>query len=570
MKCFCERKFRSMLISGTFTKAVMYIMLLCDSVVAGFFIGQSGVAAINAITPITGLVTFFGDLLSTGVGIVFTREVGAMRKKRADEIYGQGLIISIGVGLLSALLIFLIRGVYFSANGTTGEILEYAQQYYRLLPINVFLTIVVFYLEQMVYSDGDELCNNICYGFQIGGNIILSVILTKFFGMTGIILGSIIGNALGILVCFWHYLKKSNTLHFVWHLSFRDFLLTSRYSIVDSSVYLCWGLMDYVMIGYVAAHYGARVQVTLAVVVSLIEFSVVMDGVGMALQPLISTYYGEKNHLLIKRVMKSAIKAAIIEGLAATVLIWLFSSQFCALFGIRGGESLSPSITAIRIVSLGFTFCSAVSLTTSYYMLIGRIGMATCFACLQNGLFYILLPILGSKLFGINGMWAGFAVSPVLNLACAMLFVYLRFGKDNFPYLLKDMDSDVKVIEGDLTADGAVQLSRCTRDEISSHAYTNTLADRASLFVEEICLTIQEMNKQAKKPVMVELSLFFENDSVLLIERDSGKLFDPTDPDARISGLSGFVLSGLMESHKEKKYLVTTGYNRNMIRFSRQ
>ena len=194
--------------------------------------------------------------------------------------------------------------------------------------------------------------------------------------------------------------------------------------------------------------------------------------------------------------------------------------------------------------------------------------MATCFACLQNGLFYILLPILGSKLFGINGMWAGFAVSPVLNLACAMLFVYLRFGKDNFPYLLKDMDSDVKVIEGDLTADGAVQLSRCTRDEISSHAYTNTLADRASLFVEEICLTIQEMNKQAKKPVMVELSLFFENDSVLLIERDSGKLFDPTDPDARISGLSGFVLSGLMESHKEKKYLVTTGYNRNMIRFS--
>ena len=240
MKGFCEQKFRSMLLSGTFTKAVMYIMLLCDSVVAGFFIGQSGVAAINAITPITGFVTFFGDLLSTGVGIVFTREVGAMRKNRADEIYGQGLIISIGVGLLSALLIFLIRGVYFSANGTTGEILEYAQQYYRLLPINVFLTIVVFYLEQMVYSDGDELCNNICYGFQIGGNIILSVILTKFFGMTGIILGSIIGNALGILVCFWHYLRKSNTLHFVWHLSFRDFLLTSRYSIVDSSVYLCW------------------------------------------------------------------------------------------------------------------------------------------------------------------------------------------------------------------------------------------------------------------------------------------------------------------------------------------
>ena len=54
-----------MFISGTFTKAVMYIMLLCDSIIAGYFIGETGVAAINAITPVTGIVTFFGDLVST-------------------------------------------------------------------------------------------------------------------------------------------------------------------------------------------------------------------------------------------------------------------------------------------------------------------------------------------------------------------------------------------------------------------------------------------------------------------------------------------------------------------------
>ena len=94
---------------------------------------------------------------------------------------------------MSALTIFLIQDVYFSANGITGEILEHALKYYRLVPINAFLTIVIFYLEQMVYSDGDEFCNNICYAFQIGGNIVLSVILTKFLGMTGIILGSVSG-----------------------------------------------------------------------------------------------------------------------------------------------------------------------------------------------------------------------------------------------------------------------------------------------------------------------------------------------------------------------------------------
>ena len=250
--------------------------------------------------------------------------------------------------------------------------------------------------------------------------------------MTGIILGSVTGNSLGILTCLWHYFRKENTLHFVWHLSFRDFLMTSRYSIVDSSVYICWGLMDYVMIGFVSNHYGGSGLITLAVVVSLIEFGVVMDGVGMAMQPLIGTYFGEKNHQLIRRVMRSGIKAAIIEGIIATIFIWIFAKQFCGLFGITGGDSLAPSITALRIISLGFVFCSLVSLTTSYYMLIDRIGMATCIACFQNGLLYILLPILGSYILGFNGMWAGFAVAPMLTLTAAMLYVYMRFGKDNF------------------------------------------------------------------------------------------------------------------------------------------
>ena len=570
MNGFCEKKFRSMLISGTFTKAVMYLMLLSDSIIAGYFIGEAGVAGINAITPVTAIVTFFGDLVSTGVGIVFTREIGAMRKKRADEIYGQGLIVSIGLGLISALLILVLRNAYFNLSGITGEILEKALQYYSLVPINAFLTIVIFYLEQMVYSDGDELCNNICYGFQIGGNIICSIILTRFLGMKGIILGSVIGNSLGIIACLWHYFRKENTLHFVWHLSFRDFLLTSRYSIVDSSVYICWGLMDYVMIGFVSSRFGQSGQITLAVVVSLIEFGVVMDGVGMAMQPLIGTYYGEKNHTLIRRVMKSGILAAIIEGLVATTLIWIFARQFCALFGITGGQALAPSVTALRIVSLGFVFCSLVSLTTSYYMLMDRIGMATCIACFQNGLLYILLPILGATFFGFNGMWAGFVAAPMLALSAAMLFVRLKFGKDNFPFLLKDMETEIEVLDDTLSSQSAAALSERVGNSLKTHGYPDIAVTRASLFVEEIGLTILEMNRKSKKPVLIELSLFFKSDSVLVILRDSGLLFDITDPDLRIKGLSGFVLNGLMEAHKEEKaYLVTTGYNRNMIRFSK-
>ncbi len=215
---------------------------------------------------------------------------------------------------------------------------------------------------------------------------------------------------------------------------------------------------------------------------------------------------------------------------------------------------------------IGFVFCSMVSLTTSYYMLIDRIGMSTCIACFQNGLLYMLLPVLGSLTMGFNGMWGGFAVAPILTLASALFFVYLKFEKEDFPFLLKDMDSEIEVMDATLTPEVAAAFSERVEGSLISREYPKETANRAALFVEEIGLTILERNKQSKKPILIEVSLFHEPDSVLVILRDSGELTDLTDPDLHIRGLSGFILSGLMEAHQEKAYLVTTGYNRNMIR----
>ena len=190
-------------------------------------------------------------------------------------------------------------------------------------------------------------------------------------------------------------------------------------------------------------------------------------------------------------------------------------------------------------------------------------------ACFQNGLLYILLPILGSFIFGFNGMWAGFVAATIMTLAVAMIFVYLRFGKENFPFLLKDMKSEIIVMDDTLTNENVSKLSKNVGSCIESHGFLKAEANRAALFVEEISLTILEKNVNAREPILVEISLFFETDSILIIERDSGELFDLTDPNLHVDGLSSYVLSGLMEAQKDKTYLVTTGYNRNMIRFMR-
>ncbi len=76
-----------MFISGTFTKAVMYIMLLCDSIIVGYFVGQSGVAAINAITPVTGIVTFFGDLALDNIQTLSMAILSPDIQQKREKIY---------------------------------------------------------------------------------------------------------------------------------------------------------------------------------------------------------------------------------------------------------------------------------------------------------------------------------------------------------------------------------------------------------------------------------------------------------------------------------------------------
>ena len=565
---FCERKFRSMLSASTLTLAIIYIMLLCDNIIAGLYIGTAGVAAINAITPVTGIVSFFSTIISIGTGIIYSREIGAMRKRRADEFFGQGLVISVGISAVTAFLLMVCKDVYFSTNKITGEVYELASAYYRWTPLNAVLFVMNSYLTKLVYTDGDEKSTNLSYAFQIGGNLLFSILLVRRFGMVGIILGTIIGNALGILIVCRHFFLKANTLHFVWHFSFADLAQAVRYSIVDAIIFFCWAVMDYVMIGHVSTRYGDMGEVTLAVIMGLLEFDIVLDGVGMAVQPLMEIYLGEKNQEMVRRLMRIALKAAIIEGLIANVLVFVFAKQFCFLFGIKGGAALSSSIHALRIVSTGLVFCSLISLLSAYYLVVDHVALSAGIIVLKDGLLYTFLPIIASVLLGENGMWAAFAISPLLATILTLLYIRLRYGAKRYPYLLEEDGNDIVILEDVLKPESCARLSALVSKAITERGHAKEMANHAALFTEEILLTALEKNKTRKRQLQVELSLLFDKNSVRLIERDNGEIFDDTDQNMRVDGFSSYVLSRMMAVHQEKVYLTTTGYNRTMVQFS--
>ena len=169
---------------------------------------------------------------------------------------------------------------------------------------------------------------------------------------------------------------------------------------------------------------------------------------------------------------------------------------------------------------------------------------------------------------GENGMWAAFAISPLLATILTLLYIRLRYGAKRYPYLLEEDGNDIVILEDVLKPESCARLSALVSKAITERGHAKEMANRAALFTEEILLTALEKNKTRKRQLQVELSLLFDKNSVRLIERDNGEIFDDTDQNMRVDGFSSYVLSRMMAVHQEKVYLTTTGYNRTMVQFS--
>ena len=161
------KKYWSMLLAGTVYMSIATALVMSGSVIAGVMVGQDAVSGINLVTPLFCAATFLGSLFSIGVPILYSKEMGAFNKQKADQA---------------------LSFVFF------------------VMPL-------CSYFSEMVIADGDETIPMIAGGVQIFGNIGASALLCRFMGTAGISLGALLSNAVSLMVVLTHLVKKTNSIN---------------------------------------------------------------------------------------------------------------------------------------------------------------------------------------------------------------------------------------------------------------------------------------------------------------------------------------------------------------------
>lgn len=544
----------------------MKILQTVPAFIVGHILGEQELAAINVVKPFHSVSIFLASLVSIGTSVFYSYEIGKFERDKANALFGQGVILSSGAGLLMLITGIIGKTPYFNYLALSDSAAALASDYYFYYQFVILLLPLYTVLLDLVYSDGDGLICNISSGVQIIVNVAASVFLCFKLGILGVGLGTLLGILCSISVLLVHFFRKQNSLRFVWHVSIKDTLKVMKCGITDSSAYLFMGLTSFTATKFVVSMFGEYYMPVLLMVLNVIELTIVFDGIGQAVTPVVNIYRGEDNHVGIKRVMKTALIYAIAEGILLTVVLFLFGGQIAVLFGLSDTKLIGLGRIAVRLIS-PFFFCTGVLfMLTTYYMIIEKVALATVITGIKDLIIPSAFICIFGYLLGINGVWVGLGIAPFASIVVVLLFILFHFGKEKFPLLFEKETHETYIFDTELTQQGIIKVRDEVGELLSAKDISSRIVNRVMLFIEETGMLTLEKNKGGK--VSLECSVLI-GDEIQVILRDDGVIYDVTDPDNTVGSLRDYMVAQLMLRMAQKRNLKAIGCNRNAVTFEK-
>jgi len=567
-KTFLSRKFFSLLLSSTIGQLVITVLTLSDSVIAGVMLGEDAVAAVCLVTPAYSLAAFFGCLISLGVPIIYNRAMGEFDKEKADRCFSFGLLMSAMTGLILYVVFMLFGDAYLRFYEPSTVVFNAAKDYFFWYKYTFLLLPLYTLMYEMVLADGDETLSMVSGVAQIVGNIVCSIVFAKFIGIAGIGLGSFVGTSAAVLVSFAHVFRKGNSLKLGFYFSFKWLVDVTKYSAIDASTYLFLACFIAAMNRFITFAYGPEMLVLGAVILFVKELQLLFDGVGGAFAPLMNIYLGEESYDAVKKCYCLSQKTAVVEGVVLTLLMFLVAPFVVKLYDISDPVAFSYPVGGVRIEVLGLVFVSLLYMLSSYYLLIDRIKLGVMMCALRDVLVVTPLCVILGYFFGIYGMFAGIAISPAVAYVILVLYIRLRYGKDNYPLLLSEKLKDFRheFYELKLDPKSIVGTQQQVEKYLDENGVDRKIVSRAKLLIEDLYMLVYEKNG-VDKAVYAECTVIIRDTGVQIITKDDGVLFDLSSDDVVAGSIVEYMVSGYMEKLKDnRKYLTTMSYNRNTFR----
>jgi len=441
-------------------------------------------------------------------------------------------MITLALGLLQTLLFWAAKDLYFGFYATTKTIETFALDYYKVfIFVPPFMALATF-LDEMISSEGDDMLGYTGYLGSFVVNVVMSIVLSKSMGMSGLALGTLLSYVFYLLLVSLHFFKKSNTLRFRFWFSVKDVIRFAEFSLKSNIAGLCMAAASGAFTKAILQFLGSEYLIANTVICAMMEVYEMINGPSEAAEYLLATYTGEKNKDGVKTLFTEAMTACLISGVLIALLFLVCPSLLLNIYGIEDNPLEAELIQCIRFSSLGVIPAALGGFLSDYYGNTGKPLWASLMTVFRSALFPILFCVTFSLQGGIVLMGKGLILAQVCDVMIFYGFILILKGAEMIPYMLDDPDFEkVYMTSFDYNREEYGRICAWIRENLIRHEVDLCSINEAEKLAMALFEKTEEKNGSRK--VLGECVLRFTGEPEIII-KDNGELFDAAAGDERI------------------------------------
>ena len=571
---FVRKSFRSFFLPSLLSCLGIAAGGLADCIFVGNAIGPVGMTAISIGQPVYMLFYVVSFSLSIGGSIRYADALSRGDAEAGNRIFADVLRTDLLVNLTLCILglLFLPQVLAFLGAGTPGT--EVWANCEAMVRAQLTLVPVMFCQGPFYYFVNCDNDPKLAAAALVTSNT-LDIVFNYVFvvildlGVAGSVYSTGLGAAAMILISLVHFFRKRGCLRFTWpRYDLTGVLRSFRTGFATSVQYVYQFVTILVCNRLLMASSGELGVAVFGIVfnVALVAASV-YDAISMALQPMVSTFRGERNRRNIKGTLRLALEVAAVVSVLLTALLLTAPEWVSFAFGLRTPEELAMGAGAIRIYALCVIPSGINMVLTYYYQALGKEFTSYLLFTLRSFALFLLFGLL----LGQGGADLFWWTYPCTEVAALVVMGLYNHKKGSWTYLDED-DSQVFTAFLDSRDADLGAVSQAVEDYLDRRDASPAQRYYASIVVEELCALILSRAFD-RRGGYIQFTVVPHEDGTLTIHlRDNARAFDPFALDTEgISleegtGLDAIGIKMIKRKAKEFFYRRYAGFNTMVVR----
>ena len=402
----------------------MSIYILADTFFISFYSGADGLAVLNLILPVFGMMYAIGAMI--GIGSATRYGISKAKGEDADHYFTQSVSWTLLCSIPFVLIGIFAPDKFLALLGADASLVELGKTYLRI--ILVVAPLFMCNYSVTAFARNDHATSTVMAGSLAGSvfNIVFDYIFIfpAGLGFSGAALATAFCPAVTMLTCLTHYLSKKCNIGFKWKkLSVRHLISCCQLGVSAFVGEISSAVTTFIFNMLILGLTGSTGVAAYGVVanLSLVGMSI-MNGMAQGAQPLISEYYGKGAADEVKKLLGWALKSVSAVEIVLVALVWIFTDPFIAVFNSENNQLLMEyAHTGLRLYFLGFLFAGINIMLVAYFSATANARPAIIGSLLRGAVAIGICAIVLSRILGMNGVWLSFLASEVITFIIVLL-----------------------------------------------------------------------------------------------------------------------------------------------------